>query len=184
MPLPSVAQSIEPPINPFQQQTPTGVREALVEESSQVSFALEEVEDDELDVGFVPTHLQEDQESVQLERAQSAYDRGHFEDALDLVTPLRTGPYRDEANALLRSIESELERLQLERLGSLSRTPVLDMPLDQLSSFNIDHRAGFLLSQIDGFLTFEDILDLSAMPRLETILVLTDLLDKKVIKSF
>ena len=167
--------SIKAPSNPFAQQTPTGVRAALVEESSQVSFSLEEVEDDELDVERDPAE--------QLASAQRAYEEGRFEDAMDATTALLNGPLATRARALLDAIERELERLQLERIGSLQGTPTLSVRADELSTLALDHRAGFLISQIDGVMTFEDILDLSAMPRLETMVVLVDLLEREIIRT-
>ena len=45
----------------------------------------------------------------------------------------------------------------------------------------LDHRAGFVLSQVDGFLSFEDICDLSGMSRLQTLRTLALLLDREII---
>jgi len=44
-----------------------------------------------------------------------------------------------------------------------------------------DHRAGFIVSQVDGSLSFEDICDLSGMTRLETLRTLVQLLEAGVI---
>ena len=45
----------------------------------------------------------------------------------------------------------------------------------------LDHRAGFLLTFVDGMSTVEDILDASGLPRGDALHVLADLLTKGVI---
>jgi hypothetical protein len=39
----------------------------------------------------------------------------------------------------------------------------------------LDHRAGFLLSRIDGHASLDEVLDVSGMPRLEALRTLVDL---------
>jgi hypothetical protein len=46
---------------------------------------------------------------------------------------------------------------------------------------SLDHRAGFLLSLVDGRLTIEELLDISGMPRLDALRILYGLLDQRVI---
>lgn len=46
---------------------------------------------------------------------------------------------------------------------------------------NLNHRAGFILSQIDGSVSYDDIIALSGMPRLDTLKILSDLISNKVI---
>jgi hypothetical protein len=52
-------------------------------------------------------------------------------------------------------------------LGSLEQRPGLARALDELGASPIGARAAFLLSRVDGHLTFDEILDVSGMPRLE-----------------
>lgn len=178
--LPVSNSGLKPPPNPFQGPTSTGLHMPTLEPSVR-PMMFGDSEEDELSVDV---SMQEVPSPESLyEKAEIAYDLGRFEDALELSISLKGGEYDSQARALIVKIEEGLERSQLERIGSLSRTPVLDVPLGQLASLDLDHRAGFLLSQIDGFLTFEDLLDLSAMPRLETIVVLADLLDRSIIKT-
>lgn len=68
-------------------------------------------------------------------------------------------------------------------LGGLDRTPLVAVPLHEITrTGSLDHRTGFLLSRIDGMLTYEDILDVSGMPRLDATLVLVDLLERGYIE--
>jgi hypothetical protein len=52
---------------------------------------------------------------------------------------------------------------------------------DQLVDLRLDHRAGFVLSQVDGTLSFEDLFALCGMSRLDTARILVQLLDQKII---
>jgi hypothetical protein len=46
---------------------------------------------------------------------------------------------------------------------------------------NLDHRAGFVLSQVDGRVSFEELFALSGMDRLDTARILAQLLRDQVI---
>ncbi len=52
---------------------------------------------------------------------------------------------------------------------------------DQVLWLNLDHRAGFLLAQVDGTVSYEDLFALSGLPRLETARILAGLVDQGVI---
>ena len=156
--------------NPFAHEAPTGVRKALVDSAEQSQGTLSQEESDELL-----------KEPTLEEKARALYEDGQFVEARDLLTAHIKENREPWATELLVFVERELERQQLAQLGSLTKTPVLDVKMSMLSSLNLDHRSGFLLSQIDGFMTFEDILDLSAMSRLETLEVLAELMGKGII---
>ena len=47
---------------------------------------------------------------------------------------------------------------------------------------SLDSRAGFVLSLIDGQASVEDVMDMTAMPRLDALKILYELLDRKVIE--
>ena len=66
-------------------------------------------------------------------------------------------------------------------LGGLDRVPVVRTAKDALASLEIDHRAGFLLSHVDGASSFETILDVSGMPELDALRILTELLRRGVL---
>jgi hypothetical protein len=67
------------------------------------------------------------------------------------------------------------------RLGSLDRSVRLLIPEDEIRWLSVDHRAGFVLSLVDGSATFDEILDRSGMERLEALHILAELLDRGVI---
>lgn len=155
--------------NPFAHEAPTGVRHAAVESS----FVLEEVSVAEDSAG---PNL-----SAILLEARRLYENGDFEQSMDIVQKVLSREKNDEAFALKQAIEGELERSELDKLGSLAKVPNLKVSMNEIPTLDLDHRAGFLLSQIDGMMTFEDLLELSSMSRYETLTVLSDLVEKDVI---
>ncbi len=66
-------------------------------------------------------------------------------------------------------------------LGSLERRPSLARSLDVLGGSPIGARAAFLLSRVDGHLTYDEILDVSGMPRLEAYRYLCQLLIRGIL---
>lgn len=76
---------------------------------------------------------------------------------------------------------SILEQMYTARLGSLDRVPFVAVPLEQLRWLSIDHRAGFVLSHVDGVSTLEQILDVSGMPLLDTLRILYELVQHRVV---
>jgi hypothetical protein len=70
----------------------------------------------------------------------------------------------------------------LERLGAGDHVPQLAMQRSALTGLALDHRAGFLLSCVDGVSTLEEIVDVSAMPRLDAVRILYELVQEGVIE--
>jgi hypothetical protein len=64
----------------------------------------------------------------------------------------------------------------------MTQVPSIAVPLHAISAEDLDHRTGFLLSRIDGMLTYEDILDVAGMPRMEAYKILSTLLRKGFIE--
>ncbi len=74
------------------------------------------------------------------------------------------------------------ETSPLEHIKPLSRTPRLMCKLSELSQHNeMNPRAGFLISLIDGHTTISDILDISAWPEKETASLLLELEAQNII---
>lgn len=65
---------------------------------------------------------------------------------------------------------------------SLASVPVLAMKTDELVRLPLDHRAGFLLSHVDGASSFETLLDLVPLPESEVIGIVESLLALGVIR--
>lgn len=75
-----------------------------------------------------------------------------------------------------------LEGIYAARLGSMSHSPIVAMSPAQMDGLEIDHRAGFLLSLVDGASTIEAILDMCGMPRLDALRILRELVQRGVIR--
>jgi hypothetical protein len=73
-----------------------------------------------------------------------------------------------------------LENIYASRLRP-DRVPVVLGAPAQASSRSIDHRAGFMLSLIDGSSTVETILDESGMPKLDALRILDELVMQKIV---
>jgi hypothetical protein len=60
-------------------------------------------------------------------------------------------------------------------------TPVVIMPPDSLKRLPLDHRAGFVLSLIDGSVDLETLVDLSGMDRDEVLALVRHLCDSGIV---
>jgi hypothetical protein len=66
----------------------------------------------------------------------------------------------------------------MELLGSLEQIPWLAIDASKLRSLDADHVTGFVLSQVDGEVTLETIIDVSGMPRLDALRILHRLVEQ------
>ena len=80
------------------------------------------------------------------------------------------------------SCRDELYKRYLERLGASDHVPRLAVQKGAITGLSLDHRAGFLLSCVDGGSTVEEIIDVSAMPRLDAVRILYELVQEGVIE--
>jgi eukaryotic-like serine/threonine-protein kinase len=68
-----------------------------------------------------------------------------------------------------------------DQLGNLERVPRLVVVPEALASLPLGPQAAFLLSHVDGVLTFDELLDVCGMPHEDAKALLRDLLEQKVI---
>src|SRR5206468_3215983 len=87
--------------------------------------------------------------------------------------PAARGAYERAAENLIRMLES--------KLGDLKAVPAVKIPADEVIWLNLNHREGFVLSQVDGLMRYDDILDVCGMPRLEALRILVSLVSDGVI---
>lgn len=110
---------------------------------------------------------------------------GDYTGALDLAEQIVGDGVDDpldlEARRCAEGCRATLIRMYHARIGSVDRVPVVVVPRERLRWLSLDHRAGFLLSRIDGASTVEDILDVSGMPMLDALRILAELVTKQVI---
>ncbi|MBI5496446.1 MAG: hypothetical protein HY904_15595 [Deltaproteobacteria bacterium] len=122
--------------------------------------------------------------AAMMARVKELHDLGDFSGSLEIVEKvLELDPQNAEARDYMERNEETLLQMYLSKLGPLERTPRMRMTADQVIWLNLHHKAGFLLSRVDGMSSFDDILSLSAMPRLETVRILAQLLSAGVIAA-
>ncbi len=110
------------------------------------------------------------------------FDLGDFAGALNTAeTILEVDPDDRDATHIAEVCRAKLRAIYVGRLGSLEQVPVLAVSPAEFRWLNLDHRAGFLLSLIDGVSTLEDIVDVSAMPQLEALRTLYQLNTQQII---
>jgi hypothetical protein len=107
------------------------------------------------------------------------HDFGGAIDSLERLVELV--PNHAEGRTLLAQCRSHLTRMLESKIGDLERVPRLLISSEEVIWLNLNHRAGFILSQIDGAVSYDDIIALSGMPRLDTLRILVELLQNRVI---
>jgi hypothetical protein len=104
-----------------------------------------------------------------LEGALDLYGLNDFEGALHLALKAESQGQTDSRLKQLRDqCEAQLLKLYEARLGDLQQTPTTKVQTSELVWLNLDHRAGFLLSLVDGTVSYDELFALSGMPKLET----------------
>ena len=110
------------------------------------------------------------------------YAMGDFSGALVIAESIiENNPEELEAPRYAQSCRDVLTQMYSARLGALDQMVAVAVPNDQIRWLTLDHRAGFLLSLIDGGSTVDQILDISGMPRLDALRIMYQLLDQRVI---
>lgn len=113
---------------------------------------------------------------------QDRYAVGDFTGALVVAESLlESDPENEEALRYAQSCREVLTQMYAARLGALDQTVSVSVPSEQITWLSLDHRAGFLLSLIDGASTIEEILDISGMSRLEALRIMYTLVQQNVI---
>jgi len=116
-------------------------------------------------------------------RMKDCYAMGDFTGALAQAESLLMQDAGDlEAQRYATSCRDVLMQMYVSRLGNVKHVVQVALPSEELRWLNLDHRAGFLLSLVDGSSTVEEVLDISGMPRLDALRILTSLLEQRVIR--
>jgi hypothetical protein len=116
--------------------------------------------------------------------ARELFALGDFTGSLELIERiLHADPGHGEARAYLAQNEATLTSMYESKLGPLTAVPRIAIKPEEILWLNLDHRAGFLLSQIDGAVDYEALFAISGLPRLETAKILARLLAKGVIAA-
>jgi hypothetical protein len=110
------------------------------------------------------------------------FSLGDYTGALQVAEALlEDSPDDDEARHCAEDCRAVLVKMYTARIGSLERVPIVMVAKNQLRWLTIDHRAGFVLSHVDGCSTLEQILDVSGMPPLDALRILYELVQQRII---
>jgi hypothetical protein len=124
----------------------------------------------------------EDECTSLMRGARELFELGDFSGSLDLVEKvLKLEPNHEGARAYMQRNESTLVKMYESKIGNMQKAPKQLMPPDEVIWMNMHHKAGFLLSQVDGSLTYEDLLEVSGMPRFDTMRILHELVLQGII---
>jgi tetratricopeptide (TPR) repeat protein len=133
--------------------------------------------------GAAPTAASEDV-AAWLGAARELFALGDFTGSLELIEKiLRADPGHAEARAYLAQNEATLTSMYESKLGPLTAVPRLAIKPEEILWLNLDHRAGFLLSQIDGAVDYQALFAIAGLPRLETARILANLVADGVIAA-
>jgi hypothetical protein len=110
------------------------------------------------------------------------FSLGDYSGALVIAESLlEEDPNHEQAKRYAENCRSILEQMYAARLGSLEQVPFIAVPREQLRWLSLDHRAGFVLSHVDGISNLGEILDISGMPTLDALRILFELSQQRVI---
>jgi hypothetical protein len=110
------------------------------------------------------------------------FSLGDYTGALEMSELiLAEEPGNLEAAECGENCRSVLENMYAARLGPLDRVPMVVVPRTQMRWLSMDHRAGFILSLIDGSSSVDLILDVCGMPKLDALRILQELVQQKIV---
>ncbi len=122
--------------------------------------------------------------STLLSGAKDLLDLDDHSGAMELIgKALELDPSEPAALKLKDRSEKTLQAMYESKLGDLNQIPRVKLKEDEIIWLNLDHRAGFVLAQIDGNVSFEEIFAVSGMSRLDTARILAQLVEEGVISK-
>ena len=105
-----------------------------------------------------------------------------FTGSLEIVEQvLELEPDHSDALEYLRENTARLLGMYRSRLGSMDRVPRIRLRQQEIVWQSLDHREGFILSQVDGETTYDEIITISGMPELDCTRILARLIERGVI---
>ncbi len=131
-----------------------------------------------------PAPAASDETAVWMTAADELMALDDFSGALELVNKvLALHPEHARAQSIKATCEQNLLQMYESRLGGMARRPRVVLSPDEVIWLNLDPRAGFVLAQIDGTVSFEDLYAICGLTHLDTARILSQLLDEGVIEA-
>ena len=117
-----------------------------------------------------------------LREIKDRYAMGDYSGALLTAEGiLESDPDQPDAIRYANRCRQVLTDMYSARIGQMSQVASVAVPPEQIRWLSLDHRAGFLLSLVDGQSSLDEVLDISGMPRLDALRILFSLIEERVI---
>ncbi|MEY4550267.1 MAG: hypothetical protein RL685_6462 [Pseudomonadota bacterium] len=114
---------------------------------------------------------------------EECYAVGDYTRALQIAEQmLARSPDDVAARRYAQNCRDVLTQMFAARIGPLDQIITVVVSPQEVQWLALDHRAGFLLSLVDGQSTVDEILDISGMTRLDALKILNDLTEQQVVK--
>ena len=111
------------------------------------------------------------------------FDARNYSNALVLAeSVLVSDPAHAHARRCADTCRDKLTEKYLGRLGGRHNVPRVTVSAEEIRWLSLDHRAGFLLSSIDGSMSLDEVLDVSSMPELDALRIMFELRMQGVIE--
>jgi tetratricopeptide (TPR) repeat protein len=146
--------------------------------------ALEMISSDSAIRKGTPPPSAKDEVKTLLRGARDLLDLDDHTGAMELITKAQAlAPNDPDVQSIRERSEKTLLTMFESKLGRLDTVPRVLLKEDEIIWLNLDHRAGFVLAQIDGTVSFDDLFAVSGMSRLDTARILAQLVDEGVINK-
>ncbi|HTO96997.1 MAG TPA: hypothetical protein VMK66_08150 [Myxococcales bacterium] len=127
--------------------------------------------------------VSDDETDVWMRGARELVALNDFSGALELLNKvLERKPNDKEALGQYEICEHNLTLMFESKIGGMDARPRIAIPPDEVIWLNLDPRAGFVLAQIDGEVSFEDLYAICGLKRLDTARILCELLEQGVVQ--
>lgn len=114
---------------------------------------------------------------------EECYAVGDYSRALQIAEQLLARSPDDlTARRYAQNCREVLTQMFAARIGPLDQVITVVVSPEEVQWLSLDHRAGFLLSLVDGQSTVDEILDISGMTRLDALRILHDLTEQQVVR--
>jgi len=127
--------------------------------------------------------ISDDETDVWMRGARELVALNDFSGALELLNKvLERKPNDKDALQQYEVCEQNLTLMFESKIGGMDARPHIAIPPDEVIWLNLDPRAGFVLAQIDGEVSFEDLYAICGLKRLDTARILCELLEQGVVQ--
>jgi hypothetical protein len=114
---------------------------------------------------------------------EQCYALGDYNRALTIAEEmLARSPDDLSARRYAQNCRDALTQMFAARIGPLDQVMSVVVSPEEVQWLSLDHRAGFLLSLVDGQSTVDEILDISGMTRLDALKIIHDLAEQQVVR--